>query len=74
MLDLGVKVILGKIVVPKIIQYFSPEILRHFRDCWEQGQTPDLQYLKDNKLYRNRLFASMKYIRKNLFIFLLTLP
>jgi hypothetical protein len=45
---------LEKIVVPRVQQLFSQETLRYFRDCWEQGQTPDLKYLVKNKLYRKQ--------------------
>ena len=38
---------------------FSQETLRYFRDCWDQGQTPDLKYLIKNKLYHQRTFFSV---------------
>ena len=51
--------ILEKIVIPRIQNSFSQETLRYFRDCWEQGQTPDLKYLVKNKLYRKHTFTSL---------------
>ncbi len=59
LVELGITGILEKIVVPKIRNGFKPEIMRYFRDCWEQGQNPDIEYLNKNKLYRNRGFFSI---------------
>lgn len=58
LVELGIEGILKHIVVPKVISGFNPEVLRYFRRCWEQGQTPDLKYLKDQKLYRERHFTT----------------
>jgi hypothetical protein len=54
LVELGIAGILEKIVVPRVQQMFIQEMLRYFRDCWEQGQTPDLKYLIKNKLYRKQ--------------------
>lgn len=51
LLELGITGILKKIVEPRIQELFTLEDLRYFRDCWEQGQTPELKYLQKNKLY-----------------------
>jgi hypothetical protein len=59
LVELGIAGILEKIVVPRIQSSFSQETLRYFRDCWEQGQTPDLNYLVKNKLYRKKTFISL---------------
>jgi hypothetical protein len=59
LVELGIAGILEKIVVPRILNGFRPEMLRYFRDCWEQGQTPDLDYLVENKLYRRRGFFTV---------------
>jgi hypothetical protein len=59
LVELGITGILEKIIVPRIQSMFSPETLRYFRDCWEQGQTPDLDYLVKNKLYHRRGFFSV---------------
>jgi hypothetical protein len=67
LLDVGIKVILGKIVVPKIVHYFKPEILRHFRDCWDQGQTPDLNYLKANNLFLRHLYHTHEVYKEKPF-------
>jgi len=55
MIELGISGIVEQIVIPRIITIFSADNLRHFQDCWEQGQTPDLDYLIQNKLYRPRI-------------------
>jgi hypothetical protein len=59
LVELGIMGILEKIVIPGIQKSFSVEMLRYFRDCWEQGQTPDLNYLVKNKLYRKQTFTSV---------------
>jgi hypothetical protein len=59
LVELGITRILEKIVVPRIQSMFSQETLRYFRDCWEQGQTPDLNYLVKNNLYHKRTFISL---------------
>ena len=59
LVELGIKGILEKIVIPRIVSSFSQETLRYFRDGWEQGQTPDLGYLVKNKLYRKRTFIRL---------------
>ena len=61
LVELGITGILEKIIIPRIEKGFSPETLRYFRDCWEQGQTPDLNYLIKHKFYRKRtLFTVTK--------------
>jgi hypothetical protein len=59
LVELGITGILEKIVIPRIQNSFSQEMLRYFRDCWEQGQTPDLKYLVKNKLYRKGNFIPL---------------
>jgi hypothetical protein len=59
LVELGIKGILEKIVIPRIQNTFSPETLRYFRDCWEQGQSPDLKYLVRNELYHKHGFFSI---------------
>ena len=41
LIELGITGILEKIVIPGVQRVFSPETLRYFRDCWQQGQVPD---------------------------------
>ena len=60
LVELGIEGILERIVVPKVTNGFAPEVLRYFRRCWEQGQTPDMKYLKERKLYRRHIFAEDK--------------
>ena len=59
LVELGITGILENIVIPRIQKSFSQETLRYFRDCWEQGQTPDLGYLVNNKLYHKRTFVTL---------------
>jgi len=59
LVELGIAGILEKIVVPRIQNIFSPETLRYFRDCWEQGQAPELEYLVKSKLYHKRGFFTV---------------
>jgi hypothetical protein len=60
LVEIGIEGILERIVVPKITNGFAQEVLRYFRRCWEQGQTPDMKYLKEHKLYRRHIFAEDK--------------
>ena len=57
LVELGIDGILERIVVLKVVSSFAPEVLRYFRRCWEQGQTPDIKYLREHLLYRKRLFS-----------------
>ena len=59
LVELGITGILEKIVIPGIEKSFKPEMLRYFRDCWEQGQTPDLNYLVKYELYHKRNFFTV---------------
>ena len=53
----GIEGILERIVVPRVKQLFSRDTLEYFRRCWEQGQTPTLDYLKKHQLYRKHVFS-----------------
>lgn len=55
--ELGIEGILERIIVPQVTKDFTPEVLRYFRRCWEQGQTPDMKYLKEHQLYRRLPFS-----------------
>ena len=57
MVELGLEGILERIVVPQVNKDFTPEVLRYFRRCWEQGQTPDMKYLREHRLYQRRPFS-----------------
>jgi len=50
LVELGIEGILERIVIPTVINGFALEVLRYFRRCWEQGQTPDMKYLKEHGL------------------------
>jgi len=60
LVELGIEGVLEHIVVLKVTNSLAPEVLRYFRRCWEQGQTPDMKYLKERKLYRRHTFAEGK--------------
>ena len=61
LIELGIVGILETIVIPRIESSFTRETLRYFRDCWEQGQTPDIDYLVKHKLYRKSNFFSLTH-------------
>jgi hypothetical protein len=65
LVELGITGILEKIVVPRILNRFDLETLRYFRDCWEQGQTPDLNYLINHRFYRKRTFLAQAEVYDN---------
>ena len=54
LVELGIEGILERIVIPKVRRLFAEEIMDYFRRCWEQGQTPALDYLREQGLYRRR--------------------
>jgi len=58
LVELGVEGILEHVVVPRVKALFPTGILQYLRRCWEQGQIPDLKYLKKNKLYRRGSFTA----------------
>ena len=60
LVELGIEGILERIVIPKVTSGFALEVRRYFRRCWEQGQTPDMNYLKERRLYRRHIFAEDK--------------
>ena len=55
--ELGIEGILERIVIPRVINGFAHGTLSYLRRCWEQGQTPDMKYLKEHRLYRRRMFS-----------------
>jgi hypothetical protein len=61
LVEAGIAGILEKIVVPGIRYLFSQDTLRYFRDCWTQGQTPDIKYLTNNKLYHKQTFFTLRH-------------
>lgn len=61
LVELGIEGILERIVVPKVTSLFSVDIIDYFRRCWEQGQTPTLDYLRQQGLYRRRYRAREVY-------------
>ncbi len=58
LLELGVEGILEHIVIPRIKILFPPDILEYFRRCWEQGQTPSLDFMIQHTLYRKHHFTN----------------
>ena len=61
LVELGIEGILERIVVPKIVNGFIPDVLNFFRRCWEQGQTPEIKYLKEHELYKRHVFSEDNY-------------
>jgi hypothetical protein len=61
LVELGIAGILEKIVVPRIQDMFSRDTLRYFRDCWVQGQTSDIKYLTNNKLYHKQTYFTLRH-------------
>jgi len=61
LVELGIEGVLEHIVVPKIKGLFTKEIIEYFRRCWEQGQTPALDYLREKGLYRRRYTSREVY-------------
>ncbi len=57
LVELGIDGILESIVVLKVTNGFDLEVLRYFRRCWDQGQTPDTKYLKEHRLYKKHMFS-----------------
>jgi hypothetical protein len=57
LVELGIEGILKCIVVTRVINRFNPEVISYFRRCWEQGQLPELKYLKEHKLYQTHIFS-----------------
>lgn len=53
LVELGIKGILRRIIVPKIINGFTTDVLSYLQRCWEQGHTPDIKYLIENQLYHS---------------------
>lgn len=51
LLELGIVGILEKIVIPRVQQGFTSEVLRYFRDSWMAGEIPKLNFITQNKLY-----------------------
>ena len=54
LVEAGIEGMLERIVVPRVRDLFARDIIDYFRRCWEQGQTPTIDYLRQNGLYRRR--------------------
>jgi hypothetical protein len=61
LVELGIEGVLEKIVIPKVKALFTQEIIDYFRRCWEQGQTPALDYLRKNGLYKRTYGSRIEY-------------
>jgi hypothetical protein len=57
----GIEGVLEQIVVPKTKALFTEEIMDYFRRCWEQGQTPTLDYLRKQGLYKRTFHVREVY-------------
>jgi hypothetical protein len=56
LVELGIEGILKKIIGTRIRTLFTEEQLSQLRRFWEQGQVPDMNYLKQERLYQQRFF------------------
>ena len=52
--ELGIEGVLESIVAPRVRSLFKADTLNYFRRCWEQGQAPTIEYLRERGLYRRR--------------------
>ena len=60
LVELGIEGIIERIVKPRVTGAFTPDVLRYFRRCWDQGQNPDMKYLLERRLYRRHIFTEGK--------------
>jgi len=51
LVELGIKDILKRIVIPRVTDAFPADVLIYFHRCWDQGQNPRIEYLIQHKLY-----------------------
>jgi hypothetical protein len=58
LVELGIEGILERIIVPRVINGFAPDVLQYFHRCWDQGQNPDMKYLEEHKLYQKHRLTS----------------
>jgi hypothetical protein len=56
-LELGITGILEHIIIKRIRDLFTPDQLAYLRRCWEQGQTPPLDYFKKQGLYKPNILV-----------------
>ncbi len=61
LVELGIEGILECIIFPKVTNLFTTDTIGYFRRCWEQGQTPPLDYLRRQGLYRRRYSSREVY-------------
>lgn len=57
LVELGIDGILERIVIPRVMNTVTSDVLHYFQRCWDQGQNPDMKYLVERKLYRRRMFG-----------------
>jgi hypothetical protein len=65
LVELGIEGILKEIVKKQIDASFAPDHISYFRRCWQQGQTPDMKYLKKERLYYQKFFSPDKKVESN---------
>ena len=61
LVELGIEGILEHIIVHKVTNLFTSDTIGYFRRCWEQGQTPTIDYLRQQGLYRRRYSSREVY-------------
>lgn len=52
LVELGIEGIMEQIIVPNVYRRIGADNLALLRRHWDQGQKPDISYLKGKKLYR----------------------
>jgi hypothetical protein len=61
LVELGIEGITEQIVIPAVRLAFTPETIEFFRRSWDQGQTPDIKYLKRYGLYHSHILKEEQY-------------
>jgi hypothetical protein len=58
LIELGIEVILERIVIRRVHNVFTADTLQYLHRCWERGQTPTLEYLRKQGLYQTHPLTS----------------
>jgi len=58
LVELGIEGIFNNIIIPKIRNRIKPDVIKYFRRCWEQGRTPEINYLIENELYDTGIYIT----------------
>jgi len=60
LVELGIDGVLERIVISRVTNAFTPDVLVYFRRCWDQGQIPDIRYLKHHGLYQTHRLGEVE--------------